>query len=56
MSEQEKLTIWYDDTPDKVVDRVNEVLKKHGLCFEHEVQLDDDHEGFCNYNLTKLEG
>lgn len=45
----DKLTVMYDDTPDKVVDRVNKLLKEHGLHFQDD---GEEHDGFCIYTLT----
>lgn len=51
--ELEELSVWYDDQPDRVMDRVNKHLAKVGWKF-----VDDgkEHDGWIAYKLEKLTG
>jgi hypothetical protein len=45
------IQIGYKDHQEDVIDKVNGVLKPHGLQFEDDMQ---DHDGFCIFQLKAL--
>lgn len=45
------LCIDYDDDALAIMDRVNVILKPHGLVFEND---EKDHDGFVVYNFKEL--
>jgi len=47
-----QFTIWYDEQPDEVVDKIGEALEGHGLVIEYD---GDGGDGYQGYIITKLE-
>ena len=46
-----QLRIDYDDQPDDVIEKVNEILAERKLQF---VDDNEEHDGFCLYDLKEI--